>query len=173
VNKSLDWLEKELERIKMLYPDDKIILNMHAILASAFQEAGGTMPDQIRDIGRRQSRLKAAGYVDESEADRSTTTVADYHQFEDLLAANPNIIAVFAGHLHQRVSQYLVASDDTATLHTDWSVNGVPVFFSGSAEFNKYSLVTFDRTGKKMTVQVINSLGGKVDLYGDEISTAY
>lgn len=176
IEKSLDWLDKELDRITREYPEDKIVINMHAILASAFDSSGGDFPDKVRDLATRDQFMTAMGNT--TERGRSSSTTADWNRFLDILERHPNVITIFAGHLHDRVGQYRVDPKTDAALKIDWNVtlnNGrvVPVFFGGAAEFNRYPLVTFDKANRNFTVQVINSLNGMTTPYEAAFTVPY
>jgi hypothetical protein len=71
--------------------------------------------------------------------------------------ANQNVVAVFAGHLHHRygLADHVVSGDKR-----------IPIFLSGSAEYEKFLLADFHR--KYFTVAVIDSSTGQPVLVEDE-----
>lgn len=136
VTKSLEWLAARLAETPSTM---RVVINMHAILSQSFNATGG-----IHD---------GSG----SESDRSTNTAADYQRFLAILDRHPRVAAVFAGHLHTRIGYH---SDLTTP-----AGKKVPVFFTGSAETNRYLKVTY--RSNSMTVEPINSSYGLVSNWGE------
>ena len=85
---------------------------------------------------------------------------AGRQEFTKILSENPNIKVIFAGHLHNLVGNYKSSKIDVVEKMTEgWdSFGGVPVRFSGSAEYNLFLLVKFD--GTKITQTVYKSSKG-------------
>lgn len=100
---------------------------------------------------------------------------AEYDRFKGMLGANPNVIAIFAGHIHHWIGTKEVVDHDNdsdrASALAQMSQNAwakidraggatgsVPIFFSGSAMFNLYLKVDFEPN--LMKVQVIDSAAG-------------
>ncbi|WP_044103233.1 metallophosphoesterase family protein [Neolewinella persica] len=164
VTKSLDWLEAQLKRIPK---DEPVVLNMHAIDANAFHSRGNPDAATAKSLSVRDTL---------SELERSSNTSEDYRRFTEILSENPNVIAIFAGHLHERVGQYDYGQSYSSPVKKNWKVTlpgdetrTVPIFFGGAAEYMKYPLVKFDYVKKEMTVEVINSENGKFERVQEKI----
>lgn len=119
---------------------------MHAINAPLFDARGRT---SLVVDGRLN--MPTGG-----ERDRSTNTAEQYGKFLDVLDAHPNAVALFTGHLHSKVG-----ADDPVTTKAG---KLIPVFFSGSAEENRYLKVVFRPT--RMTVVPISSRKGDIRYFG-------
>ncbi|MGH1351416.1 MAG: hypothetical protein ACRBBN_11500 [Methyloligellaceae bacterium] len=113
---------------------------MHSLYASAFNSSGG------------KTRPKDKDWYKLSESERSTNTAADYTRFLKILDKHPKVVAVFAGHLHDRIGR--------STDLTSGAGKKVPVYFTGAAEYNHYLKVTYKPN--QMIIQPINSSNGKV-----------
>ncbi|HQR33122.1 MAG TPA: metallophosphoesterase [Blastocatellia bacterium] len=150
IQSSLPWLRTVLSKSK----NKKVILNMHSINSS---DGFGSF-DYDGD-----GNYQRGGY---SQPQWKTGAL----EFGRILGENPNVVAIFAGHLHSYVGdQYF----DNGTLK---SIEGsaqydrrnarnevmtgqaVPVLFSGSAEYNILLSVKFEPT--KITAQPYRTLNG-------------
>jgi hypothetical protein len=105
-----------------------IVLNMHDAISGDCAEAEGNWSWNPCNLGN--------------------VAVKDDPYFLQAIA-NQNVVAVFAGHLHKRYGlvDYVVSGDKQ-----------IPIFLSGSAEYERFLLADFHR--KYFTVAVVNASSG-------------
>lgn len=138
ITDSLAWLSKQ---VKATPTSKKIVLNMHAIDAPAFDA-----------IGTRSNAN------DSDERKNTTNSASDYDLFQSILDLHPNIVAIFGGHIHSRINRH---NDVTSA-----KGKTVPVFFCGAAMYNHYLKVQFKPN--EMRIQSIRSTNGDVTAFGAE-----
>ncbi len=134
VTSSYAWLKEDLAAATAA--GKFIVLNMHDVLATDCAEASGSWSWNPCNPGK--------------------LAVKDDPKFLEAIA-NQNVVAVFAGHLHDRygLADYVVSGDKK-----------IPIFLSGSAEYERFLLADFHR--KYFTVAVINSSTNQPVLVEDE-----
>lgn len=148
ITKSMNWLAQQLAATP---PGMNVVINMHGMSSSMFNAAGRAAPPADTDRDKYD------------EAQRSTTEASDYSAFLAALDRHPNVRAIFTGHLHQRIGRALPVSTPAGKV--------IPVFFTGSAEYNRYLKVEFGTS--KLVVQAIDSRQGLLTLYGAADEVAY
>lgn len=164
IQSSLPWLKTLLSKSK----DKKVILNMHSINSG----------DGFGSFDYSSQKDKDGSYSRQIGAYSQPQWVVGAYEFARLLGENPNVVAIFAGHLHGRVGdQYFDDRDGSLkSLGTSAQYDrrnaknevmadqAVPVLFSGSAEYNLLLSVKFEPT--KITAQPYRTVNGTATSIG-------
>lgn len=142
-----------------------IQLNNHPAYATSFKSYDSWIV-RVRNINITRSYQWLENDLNNN---KEKLTVLNYHIFnpnddklKEILDYNPQVKAIFAGHLHKRIgSGYINDSGDFN--NQNYSIkksNGekIPVYFSGSAENNIYLHVIFNKNS--LTVKPVSSLNG-------------
>lgn len=94
--------------------------------------------------------------------DQFCSSSSGYDSFLEALDAHPNVVAIFAGHLHEKIGwDYQGSGASAGTNRKEVTTPGgkvIPYFFAGGAEYNHYLKVDFGRT--RMVVTPIDSRRG-------------
>jgi len=156
IQSSLPWLRMVLSKSK----NKKVILNMHSINSGDGFGSFDLSPD--KDAKGDRHYQKGAYSQPQWQAGAL--------EFGRILGENPNVVAIFAGHLHDLVGDQQF--NETGTLvsignstydrrnarNEVMAGQAVPVLFSGSAEYNLLLSVKFEPT--KITAQPYRTLNG-------------
>lgn len=161
IQSSLPWLRSVLSKSK----NKKVILNMHSINSS---DGFGTFDWSTKDAKGDRHYQKGA-YSEPQWRDGAL-------EFGRILGENPNVVAIFGGHLHHLVGDQQFNDDGTITSIGNSTYDrrnarnevmagqAVPVLFSGSAEYNLLLSVKFEPT--KITAQPYRTLNGNATPIG-------
>lgn len=171
VHSALDWLDSDL---KAHGAGKRIVLNMHALYADAFDPQGCENPCALPVKGSDKDR---------SERQNSTNTPADWNRFATIIQnardtlAKDNILVLFAGHTHHRAGSgktYYIDQDPAPPNYYDvcprayfgaasdcnspTPAKPIPILYTGSAQYSLHLVVDFDQAG--VTVHTIDSRYG-------------
>ena len=134
VTRSYNWLKADLEAATAA--GKAIVLNMHDAVAC--------------DCNESRSNTCSQKDYDWSPCGESGNDGVIYDQrFKDAIAGQ-NVVAIFAGHIHEEYGLVAHALSDGG--------KKIPVFLSGSAEYKRFLVADFHR--KRFTVGVVNSSFG-------------
>jgi hypothetical protein len=152
IQSSLVWLRNVLSQSK----SKKVILNMHSI--NSIDGFGSIDYD-------KDGKYKPGAYSQPQWRDGSL-------EFGRILGENPNVVAIFAGHLHWLVGNYTCKSNCTPEAQyfdrldsANKRSGQVPVLFSGSAEYNLLLSVKFEPG--KITATSYRTSNGTPQKVGD------
>ncbi len=163
ITQSFDWLRAVLAKSK----DKNVILNMHAL------HTGDGLNDSVSSASLKP--------------ENRTKYEEGYETLQSIVGEHPNVVGIFAGHIHEWVGNYIfgdfqgfLGRTEAVTLKSHYTnrpdeftstgthVRTIPVLFGGGAMYNKYLKVTFDP--EQMTASVIDSRNGNnTELLTDKV----
>ncbi|MBS1811230.1 MAG: metallophosphoesterase [Acidobacteria bacterium] len=164
IQSSLPWLRTLLSKSK----DKKVVLNMHSI----------NSPDCFGMFDVSPHKNAQDKWVRQPGAYSQLLWLPGAYEFGRLLGENLNVVAIFAGHVHNYVGDQVFNDNGTLeSLNSEYSTydrrdannqvvagKAVPVLFSGSAEYNMLLSVKFEPT--KITAQPYRTLNGNATSIG-------